>query len=106
MSVLEKDKIDGIGKGKNGRTLVLMISDHLGWDNEKDHLILLQEKINMYLSFIENEQYTEVYLDFRPLDFEIVIYLKGKPTEKMEKFLGVLNSQFQNDNIKFSTIIK
>ena len=60
----------------------------------------------MYLSFIENEQYTEVYKDFKPLAFEIMIYLKGKPTENMEKFLEVLNTQFQNDNIKFLSIIK
>lgn len=89
MSILEKDKIDGMGKEKDGKTLVLMISDHLGWDNEKDHLFLLQEKINMYLSFIENGQYTEVYKDFKPLAFEVIRQLTCQRSICSTKVLGL-----------------
>jgi len=28
-----------------------MISDHLAWDNEAEHLFLLQDKINAYLLY-------------------------------------------------------
>ncbi|WP_346426369.1 DUF6572 domain-containing protein [Bacillus cereus] len=31
-----------------------MIIDHLDWENTLQHLTLLQDKINAYVSFIEN----------------------------------------------------
>lgn len=33
---------------------MLTISDHLDWDNEQGHLRTLQEKLNLYLAFIES----------------------------------------------------
>ncbi len=48
MSVEDKDKIDSMGINKETDVVTLAISDHLDWDNEYDHLIMLQEKINTY----------------------------------------------------------
>ncbi|WP_336619240.1 DUF6572 domain-containing protein, partial [Bacillus paranthracis] len=46
MSILDKNKIDGIGKSMGENKLALMIADHLDWENELQHLTLLQDKIN------------------------------------------------------------
>lgn len=62
MSVEEKNKIDIITSNKQG-ILVFTISDHLEWGSNNDHLVILQEKINSYLDFIESGQIAESYRD-------------------------------------------
>ena len=42
---------------ENGKALILLISDHLDWKNEYDHLLRLQEKINSYITFCEEHQW-------------------------------------------------
>ena len=44
MSVEILNVIDFVSSDKNGN-VVLTISDHLEWDEENNHLLLLQDKI-------------------------------------------------------------
>jgi len=53
MSINELRVIDIVSKKKNS-CIVLTISDHLDWEKTKEHLLLLEEKINTYLSFLES----------------------------------------------------
>lgn len=46
MSVLNSDVLDGVAH--NNGELVMLISDHLDWSNEGEHLLALQDKINAY----------------------------------------------------------
>jgi hypothetical protein len=57
MSVEDVDKIDLVtGERKTG-DMILTISDHLDWgENEGEHLLVLQKKLNTYLEFIESGQ--------------------------------------------------
>ena len=57
MSILENSSIDGMGIDEDGQTLVFMISDHLDWENEGEHLLLLQDKLNAYLGYIEAKDF-------------------------------------------------
>lgn len=65
MSVTDAKIIDmwGIPKWDNSK-IVLGISDHLGWADKAEqgeHLLVLQEKLNAYIAFIESgEIYTEI----------------------------------------------
>ncbi|AZE49567.1 hypothetical protein C4K04_3898 [Pseudomonas chlororaphis] len=65
MSVTDAKIIDmwGIPKWDESK-IVLAISDHLEWGDKTqqgEHLLLLQEKINTYIAFIESgEIYTEI----------------------------------------------
>jgi len=45
----------------HGKGLRLLITDHLEWSDEVNHLLVLQEKINAYIGFCENHQYNQVY---------------------------------------------
>ena len=55
MSVDQADTIDFATIDKVSGDLRLTISDHLPWDeNEGNHLVLLQSKLNAYLRFIES----------------------------------------------------
>jgi hypothetical protein len=55
MSVDQTDTIDLATIDEASGDLWLTISDHLSWEeNEGNHLILLQNKLNAYLRFIES----------------------------------------------------
>ncbi len=60
MSVEQIDKVDFISTSKEG-IIKLTISDHLEWDAKNEHLLILQNKINAYLNFIESGQILEEY---------------------------------------------
>ena len=53
MSDENKSVIDIISLDKDD-VEILTIADHLEWYKENEHLILLQDKINAYLTAIEN----------------------------------------------------
>jgi hypothetical protein len=102
MSILEKNKIDGIGISKNENKVALMIADHLGWEDELQHLTLLQDKINAYVSFIESEQVYDVFPDLQSIDgFIIDISFKYPPSENCKKLLGVFKTKLKALKIEF-----
>ena len=54
----------------------MLLTDHLDWENEKDHLLLLQDKINAYIGFIQDKQYESIYQDCHFSNYIIDIRLK------------------------------
>lgn len=61
MSVVDSMVIDGIALTEDKNGIVLLITDHLDWSEEYQHLMILQEKINMYLGYLEEKQYGDMY---------------------------------------------
>ncbi len=89
MSFDQIDTIDVATIDKASGDLWLTISDHLPWDeNEGTHLILLQNKINAYLRFIESGEVIKKVPDAKGR--RIVINLVGKfpLSQKADTFLG------------------
>lgn len=91
MSVEDKNVIDIITIDKEGM-FVLTISDHLAWDDQNEHLLLLQDKINSYLDFIENGQLADSYPEKADEKIMIQIVFKYQPNKTAEEFLGVVKS--------------
>ncbi|WP_277760926.1 DUF6572 domain-containing protein [Pseudomonas sp. A34-9] len=64
MSITDARVIDFWGIPKQEPNVELVITDHLEWGGKAqqgEHLLLLQEKINTYIAFIESgEIYTEI----------------------------------------------
>jgi len=54
MGLEQSEVIDFISMGKTTGQVNLTIVDALDWMDENSHLILLQDKVNAYLRFIEN----------------------------------------------------
>lgn len=100
MSVVEKDKIDGIATSGDGKTLMILLSDHLDFENEEIHLLTLQDKINAYLGFIESKQYNDIYPDKTFENIIIQIHFKYKISANCKKFIDVVNSQVSVLNTK------
>lgn len=54
MSILDENMVDIIGVDPSKGIATLVITDHLEWTSPVgEHLLLLQEKINCYLRFLE-----------------------------------------------------
>lgn len=86
MSVENNKVIDAISVNRKD-SVVLTISDHLKWDDENEHLIILQDKINAYLEVIESGEIYESYPDARDRAFQIDIAFKFPPNEIAIDFL-------------------
>ena len=67
--------------------------------NPAEHLGLLQDKINAYISYIENRQYEESF-GGKIKDFQIVIRFAEKAPEQCEKFIAVANKQLKKAKVK------
>lgn len=99
MSIIETEKVDGIGIDENGISLALLISDHLDWENEYVHLSQLQNKINAYISFIQNKQYEQIYPNNDFLNYQIEIHFLYEPSQLCHKFLNTVNDQLNGNRI-------
>ena len=98
MAIDNVEIIDMIAESKNGNELVLGITDYLGWESEYEHLMMLQEKINTYLMFIETKQYNVVYPNKNYESILLEICFAYDISENCEKFLDyVLN--YANDQL-------
>jgi hypothetical protein len=87
MSIDQTDKIDFLVRDRGKRRAVLVISDHLPWDeDEGEHLLLLQEKLNAYLAFIEGGQILREKPDVRGLPVVIQVKAKYPLSKQATKF--------------------
>jgi hypothetical protein len=86
MSIENCDIVDSIGI-INESIASLLITDHLNWENEKEHMLLLQNKINKYLSFIESGEVYSTYPLAKEKKFEIRVYAKYTLTKNAEQFM-------------------
>lgn len=86
MSVENLKVIDFASIDRNGNA-VLTISDHLQWDNSNEHLLILQNKINAYLSSIETGDFYDEYPDAKDRNIIISIVAKFEPNDNAKLFL-------------------
>lgn len=105
MSVADENKIDGIALSNSSNVLMLLISDHLDWENEYGHLVQLQNKINSYIGFLETEQFRDIYPGQIFAAFCIEIHFKYQPTENCNKFIENVNRQISSKNISIEVVI-
>ena len=90
MSVDETNKIDFVSLAKDGSCVRLTIADHLDWEIEEgEHLLLLQEKLNTYLYFIESRKLVETYPQADGLPVVIRIAGKFPLSAEAMKFFGL-----------------
>ena len=88
MSIEETDVIDFIGVNEKENEVVLTISDHLGWGSDaSSHLLLLQEKINTYSSFIGSGELLDSYPDANGRKVVISIVAQHSLNEEAQNFI-------------------
>ena len=100
MSIEQQNTIDFIGIDKNTNQVILTISDHLDWQ-ENNHLILLQEKLNTYLRFIESGEINESYPDAKNKSVVLKIRALHKPNREAKSFLGKVKKIIEDAGMSF-----
>jgi hypothetical protein len=106
MSIVDVNKIDGIAIDSNDDCrLMLLITDHLDWMEEYEHLLQLQNKINAYINFLESEQYRDVYPEKQFTTYCIEIHFKYEITSNCIKFIDTINKQLSANNILIEAIV-
>lgn len=100
MSIVDLDKVDGAGIDKSDKdTVLLMISDHLDWEEEYEHLKLLQDKLNCYLDFIQSGQVKTCFPESSCTQYEIIIYLQYPMKERGKRYIDTIRPQLKEHNI-------
>ena len=99
MSVENKKVIDFISEKDD--SVILTISDHLEWDEDNEHIFLLQEKIKAYLGAIESGQLNEKYPASIGKKITISVVLKYEPNEIGVSFLSYINNLLLNAGYDF-----
>ncbi|HZQ01918.1 MAG TPA: DUF6572 domain-containing protein [Reyranella sp.] len=99
MSIEETNKIDFTAIDKNGRHILLAISDPLDWSNENEHLSMLQDKLNAYFTLIDSGQLIEKVPKAKGLPVIIRIVGKYPLSHEAAKFLDLAKSEFAKDSI-------
>ena len=99
MSIENAQIIDFISIDKTSDECVLTISDHLEWGIENDHFLLLQEKLNKYLAFIESGEIFESYPKSKDKKIRIDLVSKYKPENS--ELIDKIKSEIQNAGFGF-----
>jgi len=105
MSIEESNSIDGLGVSSDKKSLKLLVADYLDWENEYEHLILLQKKINSYINFIETEQYKSIYPKYDFERFTIELQFKYNITDNCRKFIETATQQIKELNTVINYIV-
>jgi hypothetical protein len=88
MPVDDLSVIDFIAISATKDDAILVISDHLEWDEKNEHLLILQSKINAYMEGIENGSLYDAYPDAKGRNIVIEISAKYEPNETARVFLA------------------
>ena len=100
MPVDNLETIDIVSSDDEGNT-VLIVSDHLEWD-DASHLLTLQKKLNLYLRFIESGEVFEKYPDARGKKVIIEVVTLFEPDAIGTEFLRRAGAIIEGAGFGFS----
>lgn len=110
MSIAETNVVDIIAVPEwEPDHVVLVITDHLEWDDKAqqgEHLLLLQEKINTYIAFIESGELLESYPPSKGKNPKIRINGLYELPEQAELFIDRVTEVLKEVGIEFEFVLK
>ena len=93
MTVEETSIVDVVTVTHDLKSVLLTISDHLPWDHEEGtHLLLLQDKINSYIRFIDSGEMEKKFPETSGKNAIINIVAKYPLSEQAELFFREIRS--------------
>lgn len=104
MSISETRTVDIVASRPDSRVVKLVITDHLPWDELDAHLLLLQEKINTYVTFVESGQLARLKEPRIPDEPEIHIVVRSQfnPPAEAESVLARMREFLRGLGLAFS----
>ena len=105
MEMYDKKYIDSVSlDGANN--LVMVVTDNLPWEegvytiDEKEHLLILQEKVNKCIEYINQKKHQEQYPGIDIKQAFIEIHFKYMFTEHCNRYLQLIHGQLGQYGIK------
>jgi len=102
MSISDAGTIDGMGIDRASGDLVLNISDHLDWADEKGHLTALENKVNAYLDYLQSGQLVEDMPEAKGRRPRIAVYQQFAAPDGATEVLERLGAALHAHGIGFS----
>jgi hypothetical protein len=102
MSIEQRRVVDAIGISKQDGRAILTITDHLPWLSDKEHLLVLQDKINDYLAFLESGEIYDAYPKAHGREIEIQVVCKYPPAGNGVRFLELASETVRKAGFYFS----
>jgi hypothetical protein len=100
MPIDKTNKIDFWWRDEERGLAVLAISDHLDWNHAPgEHLMLLQEKLNHYLYFIESGKMMQIKPTMKGLPVVIQVIGKYPLSEDARKFYRLTGETIANAGV-------
>lgn len=102
MTVAQTRTVDWMGIEKGTGHVSLTVLDDLDWSDEQKHLLLLQEKLNSYLAFIESGEVFERLVEksgrrvAASTPVNVTIIAKFELTPRAHEFLDYATVSFGN----------
>ncbi|VUD51023.1 hypothetical protein TDB9533_01338 [Thalassocella blandensis] len=97
MALLDSDTVDAISINSEGE-VVLSVIDELPWDENK-HLVLLQDKINAYIRFVESGEILDSYPKAKGKSIVFKVISKFEIDESGMDFINKLKPILSDINI-------
>lgn len=94
LNIENTDTIDGLAYEQDTSSLILLLADGMDWSDTNRHLLLLQEKLNAYIWYIDSRQYEEKYPNVKRIELR-VSFLFEEP-EICHKLLERAKQVFMN----------
>ena len=91
-----------MGSDLANKEAVLLISDHLSWDEEASHTELLERKISSYIDFINSGQIYEKLPQASKFPVNIKLVCAHVLTPSAERMLITVAAQLKEIGIRFS----
>ena len=87
MSVEDSNMIDAIARDSHTKNVVLLISDHLDWNDVNTHLEKLIKKIDVYMQYVANGEINDRYPDYDNNPIELRIAFAFPPPDEAKALL-------------------
>ena len=105
MSIEQRSVVDAVGISNHDGHAILTIADHLPWLSDNEHLLILQDKINDYLAFLESGEIYDAYPQAHGREIEIQVICKYPPAGDGVRFLELARETVRKAGFHFSVHI-
>lgn len=102
MTIEDVNIIDGMGIDAKDEEIILMISDHLPWSDERAHFGALEAKLGRYIDFIKSGQLLEEQPQALGLKKRIELIYQFEPSNSALVVLRTIATQLKELDIQFS----
>jgi hypothetical protein len=104
MTVEQTDVVDGIGLGRDGSNVVMLISDHLEW-TDPGHLKMIGAKVEAYANVVRSGQISASYPDAKGNAVVIQLVCKYPPDDAGLQCLASIAEQLEGAGIGFEKVM-